>query len=726
MTEQTAIRWDLGQDGIVTLTLDDPNQSANTMNELYQESMKRTVARLQSEVKSGAVKGVILTSAKKTFFAGGDLKMLSEAQAENAPEMFAHVREITGQLRALETLGVPVVAAINGAALGGGLEIALACHHRVCLDDPRIQLGLPEVTLGLLPGGGGIVRTVRLLGVQKAIMDVLVQGPRMKPSQALATGLIHELAKDADDMLAKARAFIAANPKATQPWDAKGYKMPGGTPSNPQLAGNLPAFPSNLKKQLKGAHYPAPRAIMSAAVEGAQVDFDTAQRIESRYFVELATGRVAKNMIKAFFFDLQKISSGASRPKDIPQTLPKKVGILGAGMMGQGIAYSTATVGIPCVLKDVTLEGAEKGKAYSQKLLEKRVAKGAMTREAADKTLALIETTADASGLAGCDMIIEAVFESVSLKAKVTQEAEAAGAPGLLMCSNTSTLPITGLSAASKDPSRFIGLHFFSPVDKMPLVEIIMGEKTSDEALAMAFDYVVKIKKTPIVVNDSRGFFTSRVFGTFAMEGVSMLAEGFAANSIEQAALQVGMPVGPLAVNDEVSLELGRHVRAEIKKALEAEGKAYTATPADTVIDKMCVELNRKGRAAGGGFYDYPEGGKKNLWPGLKEHFQRADGGVPSPHQFQDLKDRLLYIQSIETIRCLEEKVLRSVADANIGSIMGIGAPPWTGGLLQFVNYVGLPEFVRRSEELAIKYGERFTPPTLLREMAASGKTFVK
>ena len=713
MTEQTAIRWDLGQDGIVTLTMDDPNQSANTMNELYQESMKRTVARLQGEVKSGAVKGVILTSAKKTFFAGGDLKMLSEAQPENAADMFAHVREITGQLRALETLGVPVVAAINGAALGGGLEIALACHHRVCLDDPRIQLGLPEVTLGLLPGGG-------------AIMDVLVQGPRLKPSQALATGLIHELAKDADDMLAKARAFIAANPKATQPWDAKGYKMPGGTPSNPQLAGNLPAFPSNLKKQLKGAHYPAPRAIMSAAVEGAQVDFDTAQRIESRYFVELATGRVAKNMIKAFFFDLQKISSGASRPKDIPQTLPKKVGILGAGMMGQGIAYSTATVGIPCVLKDVTLEGAEKGKAYTAKILEKRVSKGAMTREAADATLALIETTAEASGLAGCDMIIEAVFESVSLKAKVTQEAEAAAAPGLLMCSNTSTLPITGLAKASKDATRFIGLHFFSPVDKMPLVEIIMGKETSDEALAMAFDYVVKIKKTPIVVNDSRGFFTSRVFGTFAMEGVSMLAEGFAANSIEQAALQVGMPVGPLAVNDEVSLELGRHVRAEIKKALEAEGKAYTATPADTVIDKMCVELNRKGRAAGGGFYDYPEGGKKNLWPGLKEHFQRADGGVPSPHQFQDLKDRLLYIQSIETIRCLEEKVLRSVADANIGSIMGIGAPPWTGGLLQFVNYVGLPEFVRRSEELAIKYGERFTPPKLLREMAASGKTFTK
>ncbi len=672
------------------------------------------------------MKGVILTSAKKTFFAGGDLKMLSEAQPENAADMFAHVREITGQLRALETLGVPVVAAINGAALGGGLEIALACHHRVCLDDPRIQLGLPEVTLGLLPGGGGIVRTVRLLGVQKAIMDVLVQGPRLKPSQALATGLIHELAKDADDMLAKARAFIAANPKATQPWDAKGYKMPGGTPSNPQLAGNLPAFPSNLKKQLKGAHYPAPRAIMSAAVEGAQVDFDTAQRIESRYFVELATGRVAKNMIKAFFFDLQKISSGASRPKDIPQTLPKKVGILGAGMMGQGIAYSTATVGIPCVLKDVTLEGAEKGKAYTAKILEKRVSKGAMTREAADATLALIETTAEASGLAGCDMIIEAVFESVSLKAKVTQEAEAAAAPGLLMCSNTSTLPITGLAKASKDATRFIGLHFFSPVDKMPLVEIIMGKETSDEALAMAFDYVVKIKKTPIVVNDSRGFFTSRVFGTFAMEGVSMLAEGFAANSIEQAALQVGMPVGPLAVNDEVSLELGRHVRAEIKKALEAEGKAYTATPADTVIDKMCVELNRKGRAAGGGFYDYPEGGKKNLWPGLKEHFQRADGGVPSPHQFQDLKDRLLYIQSIETIRCLEEKVLRSVADANIGSIMGIGAPPWTGGLLQFVNYVGLPEFVRRSEELAIKYGERFTPPKLLREMAASGKTFTK
>ncbi len=724
MTEQTSIRWDLGQDGVVVLTMDDPNQSANTMNELYQESMRKTVARLAEEVEKGAVKGVILTSAKKTFFAGGDLKMLSQAGPDDAASMFENVRDLTGQLRALETLGVPVVAAINGAALGGGLEIALACHHRVCLNDKRIQIGLPEVTLGLLPGGGGIVRTVRLLGVQKAIMDVLVQGARMKPEKALAVGLLHELASDVDDMMAKARAFIAANPKSTQPWDAKGYKMPGGTPSHPALAGNLPAFPANLKKQLKGAHYPAPRAIMSAAVEGASVDFDTAQRIESRYFTELATGRVSKNMIKAFFFDLQKINSGASRPKDIPQKLPKKVGILGAGMMGQGIAYVTASVGIPCVLKDISVENAEKGKAYSAKLLQKRVAKGQLTKEQADATLALIETTAEASGLAGCDMVIEAVFESAGLKAKVTQEAEAAAEPGLLMCSNTSTLPISGLSTASQDPTRFIGLHFFSPVDKMPLVEIIMGDKTSDEALAMAFDYVVKIRKTPIVVNDSRGFFTSRVFGTFAMEGVAMLAEGYAANSIEQASVQTGMPVGPLAVNDEVSLELGRHVREETKKAYAAEGKEYKAHPSDGVIDKMCEEFDRKGRAAGAGFYEYPAGGKKHLWAGLKEHFQRADGGVPTDAEFQDMKDRLLYIQSVETIRCLEEKVLRSVADANIGSIMGIGAPPWTGGLLQFVNYVGLKEFAARAQELADKYGERFTPPALLLEMAEKGETF--
>jgi 3-hydroxyacyl-CoA dehydrogenase/enoyl-CoA hydratase/3-hydroxybutyryl-CoA epimerase len=733
MTEETAIRWEKGEDGVVVLTLDDPSQSANTMNALYQASMQRTVARLVAE--KDTLKGVIVTSAKKTFFAGGDLKMLVKAAPADAPELFRSVRELTAQLRALETLGKPVVAALNGSALGGGLEIALACHYRVAIDDGKSEFGLPEVTLGLLPGGGGVVRTVRLFGVQKALLEVLLEGPRMKPAQAKAKGLVDELVPDRAAMMARARAFIAEHPTSQQPWDAPGYRMPGGTPKDLKLAANLPAFPANLRKQLKGANYPAPLAILSAAVEGAAEDFETASKIESRYFVGLATGEVSKNMTKAFFFDLGKINSGASRPgegrpgaaptgaKHFARWAPKKVGILGAGMMGQGIAYATAMAGIEVVLKDVSVEGAEKGKAYSAKLLEKRVGKGAMAREKADAALALIKPTASAEDLAGCDMIIEAVFENRELKAKVTAEAEAKGAPGLLMCSNTSTLPITGLAKASKAPERFIGLHFFSPVDKMPLVEIIVGEGTSDEALAQAFDYVAKIRKTPIVVNDSRGFFTSRVFGTFAREGVAMLAEGLNPMSIEQAATQSGMPVGPLAVNDEVSLELVRHVREQTKEDLEAEGKPYEAHPSDPVIDAL-YELGRKGKAHGAGFYEYPASGKKHLWPGLVERFVKPEGNAPSDAMFADMKDRLLYVQSLETVRCLEEGVLRSVADANIGSIMGIGAPPWTGGLLQYVNYVGLPVFVARSKELAARYGARFEPPKLLVEMAAAGKTF--
>jgi 3-hydroxyacyl-CoA dehydrogenase/enoyl-CoA hydratase/3-hydroxybutyryl-CoA epimerase len=720
-TEKNAIRWERDDEGIVVLTLDDPDQSANTMNALFQASLARALERLAAEKAS--VKGVIITSAKKTFFAGGDLRLLIQAGPADAQAMYEGVRTLCERLRALETLGVPVVCALNGTALGGGLEIALACHRRLVLDDPKIELGFPEVTLGLLPGANGVVRTVRMLGLQKALMELLLQGQRLRPAKAKEVGIVDEIVPDRAALLARAREWIRANPKAKQPWDESSYKMPGGTPSTPALAMQLPAFPSNLKKQLKGASYPAPKLILAAAVEGAQTDFPTASRIESRYFVELATGKVSKNMIKAFFFDLQKISSGDSRPAGFAPWTPAKVGILGAGMMGQGIAYVTAMAGIRCVLKDVTREAAEKGKAYSAKLLDAAIAKGRSTREKADAALALIETTAEASGLAGCDMIIEAVFENRELKARVTQEAEAAAAPGALLCSNTSTLPITGLARASSAPGRFIGLHFFSPVDKMPLVEIIRGKETSDESLARAFDYVLTIKKTPIVVNDSRGFFTSRVFGTFVMEGVAMLAEGWHPSSIEQAALQSGFPVGPLAVNDEVSLELGRHVREQTKQDLAAEGKSLPSHPAEGVIDRL-LALGRKGKAAGAGFYEYPQGGKKRLWPGLVGEFVKPERARPSDADFQEMKDRLLYMPAIETIRCLEEGVLRSVADGNIGSIMGIGAPPWTGGFLQLVNHVGTRDFARRAAELARKHGPRFEPPRLLVEMAETGKTF--
>lgn len=724
---QSAIRWEKDADNIVTLTLDDPNSSANTMNELYGRSMAATVERLQAE--KADIAGVIITSAKKTFFAGGDLKGLIQAKPEDAAEFEAGVTEIKRQLRAIETLGKPVVAALNGTALGGGLEIALACHRRIALNNPKAEFGLPEVSLGLLPGGGGVTRIIRMMGIQNGLMNVLMQGQRMKPAKALSTGIIDEIAETPEDMLAKAREWIKANPAAQQPWDVKGYKMPGGTPSTPALAMNLPAFPSNLRKQLKGAHenYPAPMAIMSAAVEGAQVDFDNALKIEGRYFTKLAVGKHAKNMIKAFFFDLQKINGGGSRPskETYPVWQSKKVGVLGAGMMGAGIAYVSAMAGIEVVLLDVNLDAAKKGKEYSEKLLAKRVSKGRMTKEKADEKLALILATDKFEDLAGCDLVIEAVFENRDIKADVTKKAEAVCGADLIMASNTSTLPITGLAEASRNAANFIGLHFFSPVDKMPLVEIIMGKGTSDAALAKAFDYVLQIKKTPIVVNDSRGFFTSRVFGTFCFEGINMLHEGYNPQSIEQAAAQAGMPVGPLAVVDEVNMELTRKVRNQTELDLKAEGKEMPADKAFVVINKMVDEFKRPGKKDGAGFYEYPaDGGKKFIWPDLYKHFMKADKARPTDAEFEELKERLLYRQSIEAARCFEEGVLRSVADANIGSIFGIGMAPWTGGQLQYINFIGLPQFVKRAKELAAKHGERFAPPKLLEDMAAQGKTF--
>lgn len=711
-----AIRYEKGPDNIVVLTIDMPGQSANTMNAVYREAMGATVDRLEAEKDS--IAGVIVTSAKKTFFAGGDLNELIKVTQADATGFYQMILKIKGQLRRLESLGKPVVAAINGAALGGGWEICLACHHRIALDDNHVQLGLPEVTLGLLPGGGGVVRMVRLLGIEKAL-PYLAEGKKVRPDQALKAGLIHDIAKDRDELLAKARAFIAANPTAVQPWDVKGYKIPGGTPSTPAVAQMLAIAPSVLRDKTKGC-FPAPEKIMCAAVEGAQVDFDTAQLIEARYFTELTTGQVAKNMIGTFWFQLNEINAGSSRPKGPARHETKKVGVLGAGMMGAGIAYVSAAAGIEVVLKDVSIEAAEKGKAYSAGLLDKKVARGHMSAEKRDAFLARIKPTVDDADFDGCDLIIEAVFENRELKGKVTAAAEVAALPDAVIASNTSTLPITGLATAVAKPEKFIGLHFFSPVDKMPLVEIIRGEKTSDETLARGFDYVLQIKKTPIVVNDSRGFFTSRVFGTFTNEGIAMLGEGVSAAMIENETRKAGMPVGPLAISDEVSMSLMTHIRNQTAADLKAEGKAMPQHPAFAVIDLMVNEYKRPGKAAGGGFYEYPAGGKKHLWPELKARFEKADRQIPQ----EDVRDRILFIQAIETVRCVEEGVLLSTADANIGSIFGIGFAAWTGGALQFINQYGLDDFVARARYLAEQYGERFEPPALLLEKAAKGETF--
>ncbi|UVL82412.1 3-hydroxyacyl-CoA dehydrogenase NAD-binding domain-containing protein [Pseudomonas sp. B21-028] len=712
----SAIRYETGQDRIVVLTMDLPGQSANTMNAVYREAMAGCVARLVAERDS--IAGVIVTSAKKTFFAGGDLNELVAVGKSEAKAFYEMTLGLKAQLRALETLGRPVVAAINGAALGGGWEICLACHHRVALDHPSVQIGLPEVTLGLLPGGGGVVRMVRLLGLEKAL-PYLLEGKRVRPRQALQAGLIDELAVDRDELLAKARAWILANPDAVQPWDVKGYRIPGGTPSDPNVMQTLAIAPSILGSRTQGC-LPAPEKILCAAVEGAQVGYDAAHLIETRYFTELTTGQIAKNLIGTLWFQLNEIKAGGSRPQGFAPYLTKKVGVLGAGMMGAGIACVSALAGIEVVLKDIDLAAAEKGKARLAALLDKQVARQQISVQQRETTLARIHATDNDADLSGCDLVIEAVFEDRALKAKVSAAAHAAAGPDAVIASNTSTLPITGLADAIADPTKFIGLHFFSPVEKMPLVEIVKGVHTSEATLARGFDFVVQINKTPIVVNDGRGFFTSRVFGTFVHEGIAMLGEGVSAPMIETEARKAGMPVGPLAVSDEVSLSLISHIRAETAKGLQAEGKAPTEHPAFAVIDVLLEEYQRPGKAAGAGFYEYPVGGQKHLWPALKRRFEDADRQIPP----QDIRDRLLFIQALETVRCVEEGVLMSTADANVGSIFGIGFATWTGGALQFINQYGLRDFVARAQYLAEQYGERFSPPALLLEKAARQALF--
>ncbi|HWD74377.1 MAG TPA: 3-hydroxyacyl-CoA dehydrogenase NAD-binding domain-containing protein [Solirubrobacteraceae bacterium] len=716
------IRWDKGDDGVVILTLDDPSQSANTMNAAYQASMKATVERLEAERED--ITGVIITSAKKTFFAGGDLHDLKRATKENADEIATFVRDNKAALRALETLGRPVVAAVNGTALGGGLEIALACHHRIVVDDPKIQLGFPEVQLGLLPGAGGVTRTVRMLGIVNALMQLLLQGQRLRPAKALEIGVVDELVPTRDDLIPAAKKWIAANPEAQQPWDVKGYKIPGGTPSTPALAQNLPAFPANLRKQIKGANYPAPHHIMAAAVEGAQVDFDNASEIEGRYFVDLVTGQVAKNMIQAFFFDLQRATGDRGRPAEIEPFAPRKVVVLGAGMMGAAIAYVCAKSGLEVVLKDVSQEAADHGKGYSQKLVAKAVERGRSTKEDGDELLGRITATTGAAAADGAELVIEAVFEDPQVKAQVFAEIEPHLAPDALLGSNTSTLPITELAHHVSRPTDFIGLHFFSPVDKMPLLEIIKGEQTSDQTLYRALDVAKLIKKTPIVANDSRGFFTSRVIGTFINEGIAMLLAGVPAPTIEQASSQAGYPAPVLQLSDELNLKLMRKIRNAAKAAADAASSGWDSHPSEQVIDRMLDEFERPGRLEGAGFYEYEDGKRTRLWPGLREAFPPVSD--PSQIDLTDLEERMLIIEALETVKCLDEGVIESVADANIGSIMGIGFPGWTGGVLQYINgYAGgLPGFVARARELAGRYGERFEPPASLVEKAERGEAY--
>ena len=713
-----SFHYEKDSNNIVTVTMD-MDGPVNSMSDAFLPALEATLGKLEADAD---LAGVVLASGKSTFFAGGDLNMLCAVTEETVEAFFEGMCATKAAMRRLEMLHAPVCAAINGAALGGGLELALSCHHRIAWNNRSVQLGFPEVTLGLLPGGGGNVKAVYLMGLMAA-NEYIVEGKRVAPEKALASGLIDAVIEDKDELLSAAKQWLLANKydesARTQPWDTKGYKIPGGNIRNPQVAQMVTMGAPMIRKNTRGL-LPAPEKIFDVAVQALTVDFETAMRIESRGLAELALTPQAKNMINTFFFQMNKVNGGASRPKEVPPQKTEKVGILGAGMMGQGIAYSSAMVGIEVVLKDISLDAAIKGKAYTQALLQKRVDKGRMTDEKMAQVLSLIHPTASDEDLDGCDLIIEAVFENMTLKHQMTRDLEPRLAEGGVWGSNTSTLPITQLAQASQNAEKFIGIHFFSPVDKMPLVEIIMGEQTGDLALAKAFDFTKQIKKTPIVVNDSLGFFTSRTFGTYLDEGVRLLVEGMKPLRIDNLGKAVGMPVGPLTVYDEVSLELSRKASQTWKEMGLSVGDDDRSITAG-VVETMVGDYGRGGRYHGGGFYEYGADGSKEVWSGLAELY----GATASPLSDADAKDRLLFRQVIEALKCLETGVLRTVADGNIGSIMGIGAPAWTGGLLQFVNTYGLQNFIERCASLSAAYGERFQAPAIVAEKLAKGETFV-
>jgi 3-hydroxyacyl-CoA dehydrogenase / enoyl-CoA hydratase / 3-hydroxybutyryl-CoA epimerase len=717
MPSNDIIRWE--QDGeFVVLVIDDPDQSVNTMNDAFLAALGETIDRLESE--KGGVRGAIVSSGKPTFFAGGDLHELAAVQPEDSLQFTEHVHHVHRLFRRLETLGVPVVSVIAGAALGGGLELALATHRRIALDAPAVKLGLPEVTLGLLPGGGGVVRTVRMLGVIPALDQLLLKGQRLSAAQALDLGLVDELVSEPEELITAARAWLEGEPEPTQAWDRPGYRIPGGDVADLEYMPTLQELPAKLRKELRTTHQPAPPSILAAAVEGAQVDFESASRIETRYFVKLATSPEAKNQIQLFFDTLAVNGERPGYRGEYPEV--GKAAVLGAGMMGSGIAYVCAKAGLDVVLKDVDLAKAERGREYSDKLVAKADSRGA-DPAVGRALLGRIKPSSEIADASGADLVIEAVFEDPEIKRTAMVEAEPELAPDALLASNTSTLPISDLAENVTRPEDFVGLHFFSPVDKMPLLEIIVGERTSRQTVGRALAFARKIRKTPIIVSDSRGFFTSRVIGTFLDEGIAMLAEGIPAATIEHASVQAGYPAPVLQLCDELNLNLLQMVRQAAKEAVLAEGGSWNPHPSQPVIDRMLDEFDRGGRLAGAGFYGYEDGKRTGLWGGLAEAF---DSDVERTPPFVDLEERMLFIESLETIRCLDDGVIESIADANVGSILGIGFPRWTGGVLQYVNtYPGsIAGFSARAADLAERYGERFSPPQSLIDQAQSGEPY--
>jgi len=707
------IQYAVDQDGIALLTIDLPGMP---MNVLTPELMEDLTTLTQKAAADETVRGIVITSGKKAFIAGADIKDMVTAydRGISHKEAAEFSYELNATLRKMETCGKPVAIAINGLALGGGLEVCLAGHYRVLANDAGAVLGFPEVNIGLLPGAGGTQRTPRLIGFRNAATMIL-QCRNQKPEKALEMGLVHELAPAAE-VVERARRWVLDVGEFEQPWDKKGFKIPHGGLMHPGTAQTFMVGNALVAKNTKH-NYPAPISAQSAIFEGCSTSFDAGLKIESQYFGKLLAGPVARNMMRSLFVNKGKADKLARRPEGIEKSKVKKLGVLGAGMMGAGIAFVSAKVGIEVVLLDTSQENAERGKAYSEGLLKKAIERGRSTEEKAAALLSLITPTTSYHDLQGCDLIIEAVFESKALKADVTAKTEAVVPETCIFASNTSTLPITGLAEASERPEQFIGLHFFSPVDKMPLVEIILGEKTNDEAIARSLDYIQQIRKTPIVVNDSRGFYTSRVFSTFTAEGINMLAEGVKPALIENAAKMAGMPVGPLAVTDEVTLELAHKIGKETAAAL---GQEYPADESQRAIQKMVEDLDRKGKRFGKGFYDYPEDATKHLWPGLGEQFPVSK----TQPELDELKKRLLTIQALETARCVEEGVVTHPEDGDIGSIFGWGFPPYTGGTISYIDTVGIQNFVAECDRMTEDYGDRFKVSDWLRKRAENNQPF--
>ena len=703
-------------DGIVELILNQPGKSVNVMGDEYEAAMNQAVSELSTMKDS--IAGIYVRSGKpQSFFAGGDikqmLKMPIDVPRDERKRLFDGIMATKSKLRTLETLGVPVAVGINGAALGGGYEICLACHYRIAVNSPKVSIGLPESAIGLMPGCDGVVRLVRLLGMQPAL-ELISTGRRLNAEKALKKGLINELAADEESMHRRAKAWLKDNPDACQPWDKKGYSIPGGAPGDPSVQGMMFLGPANVMIQT-GGNMPSQRAVFAAVADTARVDFDAAQKIEARYFLHLLLDQTSRNMMTAFFIQIGQITSGASRPADIAATRFSRIGILGAGQMGAGIAFAAARAGISVVLADTDKALADKGREYSRKAC---TANKRIDEKTAEQIMGRITATARIKDFADCDAVIEAVYEDRQVKAQVIAAIAKVTDKSCLLATNTSGLPITSLAAADPHPQRFIGMHFFSPAEKMPLVELIRGKKSDDRSLAMAFDLARQLGKTPIVVNDSPGFFTTRVIAKRISQGMRLITEGVDPVMVENLARQAGYPVGPLALVDEISQQTSLGVAEQAQRDAAENGEEFVENPENRLVRRMVNEFDRRGKRFGKGFYDYPAEGKKRIWPQLRDLY--GENSMPR----RDMIDRMMYAESLEAVRAMQEGVIVSTADANVGSIMGIGFPAWTGGVLQFINACGLATFIRRSEELADRYGDEFTPPQLLLDMAADGRQF--